>query len=146
MSDESDAHSKIEQVKRGDLSVAGTRLLRAVDEARDAFRELSSTGHLAIGGVGADRRGPEAELAVAIVDDAGTVLAADDGAVVHELLGSLASSGREIAGLGVKGLIGAMVSIRPDASPKLVDDVALGTWIANVTMRNPGLVEVASSR
>lgn len=145
-SDESDVHSRIEQVKRGDLSVAGTRLLRAVDEARDAFRELSSTGYLAIGGVGADRRGPDAELAIAIVDDAGAILAADDGAVVHELLGSLASSGREIAGLGVKGLIGAMVSIRPDASPKLVDDVALGTWIANVTMRNPGLVEVASSR
>ena len=146
VSDESDAHSKIEQVKRGDLSAAGIRVLRAVDEAQDAFRGLSSTGHLAIGGVGADRRGPEAELAVAIVDDAGTILAADDGAVVHALLASLASSTREIAGLSVKGLIGAMVSIRPDASPKLVDDVALGTWIANVTMRNPGLVEVASSR
>lgn len=146
VSDESDAHSKIEQVKRGDLSAVGIRVLRAVDEAQDAFRGLSSTGHLAIGGVGADRRGPEAELAVAIVDDAGTILAADDGAVVHALLASLASSTREIAGLSVKGLIGAMVSIRPDASPKLVDDVALGTWIANVTMRNPGLVEVASSR
>ncbi|MFM9128535.1 MAG: 5'-3' exonuclease H3TH domain-containing protein, partial [Candidatus Limnocylindrus sp.] len=70
VSDESDAHSKIEQVKRGDLSAAGIRVLRAVDEAQDAFRGLSSTGHLAIGGVGADRRGPEAELAVAIVDDA----------------------------------------------------------------------------
>jgi len=145
-SDESDAHSKIEQVKRGDLAAAGVRVLGAVDEARDAFRGLSSTGHLAIGGVGADRRGPEAELAIAIVDDAGTILAADDGAVVHALLESLASSKREIAGLGVKGLIGAMVSIRPDASPQLIDDVALGTWIANVTMRNPGLVEVASSR
>lgn len=145
-SDESDAHSKIEQVKRGELAAAGIRVLRAADEARDAFRGLSSTGHLAIGGVGADRRGPEAELAIAIVDDAGTILAADDGAVVHALLESLASSKREVAGLGVKGLIGAMVSIRPDASPQLIDDVALGTWIANVTMRNPGLVEVASSR
>jgi len=144
--DESDAHSKIEQVKRGDLAAAGIRVLRAADEARDAFRGLAAEGHLAIGGVGADRRGPEAELAIAIVDDAGTILAADDGAVVHALLESLAGSGREIAGLGVKGLIGAMVSIRPDASPHLVDDVALATWIANVTMRNPGLVEVASAR
>ncbi len=144
--DESDAHAKIEQVKRGDLAAAGIRVLRATDEARDAFRGLSPQGHLAIGGVGADRRGPEAELAIAIVDDAGTILAADDGAVVHALLESLASSNREIAGLGVKGLIGAMVSIRPDASPHLVDDVALATWIANVTMRNPGLVEVASTR
>jgi DNA polymerase-1 len=144
--DESDAHSKIEQVKRGDLAAAGIRVLRAADEARDAFRGLAAEGHLAIGGVGADRRGPEAELAIAIVDDAGTILAADDGAVVHALLESLAGSGREIAGLGVKGLIGAMVSIRPDASPHLIDDVALATWIANVTMRNPGLVEVASAR
>ncbi|MBJ7335643.1 MAG: DNA polymerase I [Chloroflexi bacterium] len=144
--DESDAHSKIEQVKRGDLAAAGIRVLRAADEARDAFRGLSPQGHLAIGGVGADRRGPEAELAIAIVDDAGTILAADDGAVVHALLESLASSTREIAGLGVKGLIGAMVSIRSEASPRLIDDVALATWIANVTMRNPGLVEVASAR
>lgn len=144
--DESDAHSKIEQVKRGDLAAAGVRVLGAVHEARDAFRGLSAEGHLAIGGVGADRRGPEAELAIAIVDDAGTILAADDGAVVHALLESLASSKREIAGLGVKGLIGAMVSIRPESSPRLIDDVALGTWIANVTMRNPGLVEVASAR
>jgi DNA polymerase-1 len=144
--DESDVHAKIEQVKRGELAAAGIRVLRAADEARDAFRGLSPQGHLAIGGVGADRRGPEAELAIAIVDDAGTILAADDGAVVHALLESLANSKREIAGLAVKGLIGAMVSIRPDASPHLVDDVALGTWIANVTMRNPGLVEVASAR
>ena len=144
--DESDVHAKIEQVKRGELAAAGVRVLRAADEARDAFRGLATEGHLAIGGVGADRRGPEAELAIAIVDDAGTILAADDGAVVHALLESLASSKREIAGLGVKGLIGAMVSIRPDASPLLIDDVALGTWIANVTMRNPGLVEVASAR
>jgi DNA polymerase-1 len=144
--DESDAHVKIEQVKRGELAAAGIRVLRAADEARDAFRGLSAQGHLAIGGVGADRRGPEAELAIAIVDDAGTILAADDGAVVHALLESLASSNREIAGLGIKGLIGAMVSIRPDSSPHLVDDVALGTWISNVTMRNPGLVEVASAR
>jgi len=144
--DESDAHVKIEQVKRGELAAAGIRVLRAADEARDAFRGLSARGHLAIGGVGADRRGPEAELAIAIVDDAGTILAADDGAVVHALLESLASSNREIAGLGIKGLIGAMVSIRPDSSPHLVDDVALGTWISNVTMRNPGLVEVASAR
>jgi DNA polymerase I len=144
--DESDAHSKIEQVKRGDLAAAGIRVLRAADEARDAFRGLAAEGHLAIGGVGADRRGPEAELAIAIVDDAGTILAADDGAVVHALLESLANSKREISGLAVKGLIGAMVSIRPESSPRLVDDVALGTWIANVTMRNPGLVEVASAR
>jgi DNA polymerase-1 len=144
--DESDAHSKIEQVKRGDLAAAGIRVLRAADEARDAFRGLAAEGHLAIGGVGADRRGPEAELAIAIVDDAGTILAADDGAVVHALLESLANSKREIAGLAVKGLIGAMVSIRPESSPRLIDDVALATWIANVTMRNPGLVEVASAR
>jgi len=144
--DESDAHAKIEQVKRGELAAAGIRVLRAADEARDAFRGLSAQGHLAIGGVGADRRGPEAELAIAIVDDAGTILAADAGAVVHALLESLASSNREIAGLGIKGLIGAMVSIRPDSSPHLVDDVALGTWISNVTMRNPGLAEVASAR
>jgi DNA polymerase-1 len=65
---------------------------------------------------------------------------------VHALLESLANSKREIAGLAVKGLIGAMVSIRPESSPRLIDDVALGTWIANVTMRNPGLVEVASAR
>lgn len=144
--DEAESHTKIEQVKRGAFAAAGIRVLRAPDEARDAFRGLSAEGHLAIGGVGADRRGPEAELAIAIVDDAGTILAADDGAVVHALLASLASSKRDIAGLAVKGLIGAMVSIRPDASPRLIDDVALGTWIANVTMRNPGLVEVASSR
>jgi len=144
--DESDAHAKIEQVKRGELAAAGISVLRAADEARDAFRGLAADGHLAIGGVGADRRGPEAELAIAIVDDAGTILAADDGAVVHALLEALANSKRDIAGLGVKGLIGAMVSIRPEASPHLIDDVALGTWIANVTMRNPGLVEVASAR
>ncbi|MEY3683349.1 MAG: hypothetical protein RIS62_59 [Chloroflexota bacterium] len=144
--DETDAHAKIEQVKRGELAAAGVRVLRSAEEARDAFRGLAQHGHLAIGGVGADRRGPEAELAIAIVDDAGTILAADDGAVVHALLQSLASSQREIAGLAVKGLIGAMVSIRPEASPRLIDDVALGTWIANVTMRNPGLVEVASAR
>lgn len=144
--DETDAHAKIEQVKRGELAAAGIRILRSAEEARDAFRRLAQHGHLAIGGVGADRRGPEAELAIAIVDDAGTILAADDGAVVHALLQSLASSQREIAGLAVKGLIGAMVSIRPEASPRLIDDVALGTWIANVTMRNPGLVEVASAR
>ncbi|MFZ9767394.1 MAG: DNA polymerase I [Candidatus Limnocylindrus sp.] len=144
--DETDAHAKIEQVKRGELAAAGIRILRSAEEARDAFRRLAQHGHLAIGGVGADRRGPEAELAIAIVDDAGTILAADDGAVVHALLQSLASSQREIAGLAVKGLIGAMVSIRPEASPRLIDDVALGTWISNVTMRNPGLVEVASAR
>jgi DNA polymerase-1 len=144
--DESDAHTKIEQVKRGELAAAGIRVLRAADEARDAFRGLAADGHLAIGGVGADRRGPEAELAIAIVDDGGTILAADDGAVVHALLEALANSKRDIAGLGVKRLIGAMVSIRPEASPHLIDDVALGTWIANVTMRNPGLVEVASAR
>ena len=144
--DESDAHTKIEQVKRGELAAAGIRVLRAADEARDAFRGLAADGYLAIGGVGADRRGPEAELAIAIVDDGGTILAADDGAVVHALLEALANSKRDIAGLGVKGLIGAMVSIRPEASPHLIDDVALGTWIANVTMRNPGLVEVASAR
>ena len=144
--DESDAHTKIEQVKRGELAAAGIRVLRAADEARDAFRGLAADGYLAIGGVGADRRGPEGELAIAIVDDGGTILAADDGAVVHALLEALANSKREIAGLAVKGLIGAMVSIRPEASPRLIDDVALGTWIANVTMRNPGLVEVASAR
>ncbi|MFZ9846440.1 MAG: 5'-3' exonuclease H3TH domain-containing protein, partial [Candidatus Limnocylindrus sp.] len=144
--DETDAHAKIEQVKRGELAAAGIRILRSAEEARDAFRRLAQHGHLAIGGGGADRRGPEAELAIAIVDDAGPILAADDGAVVHALLQSLASAQREIAGLAVKGLIGAMVSIRPEASPRLIDDVALGTWISNVTMRNPGLVEVASAR
>ena len=144
--DESDAHTKIEQVKRGDLAGAGVRILGAADEARDAFRGLASTGLFAIGGVGADRRGPNAEPALAIADDDGTILATDDGAVVHALLESLANSTREIAGLGVKALIGAMVSIQPESSPRLIDDVALGTWIANVTMRNPGLVEVASAR
>lgn len=146
VADEGDVHSKIEQVKRGEFATAGIRILRATEEAQEAFRALSAQGILAIGGVGADRRGPGHEVALAIADEAGTILATDVGAVVHSLLDSLARSHRELAGLGVKRLIGAIVSIRPEVSPNLVDDVALGTWIANVTMRNPGLIEVASAR
>ena len=144
--EETETHAKIEQAKRGELGGAGVRVLSSVAEAREAFRGRAATGVLTIGGVGADRRGPEAELAIAIADDAGSVIAADDAPVVHALLESLADAGREIAGLAVKGLIGAMVAIRPSVSPRLVDDVALATWISNVTMRNPGLHEVASAR
>ncbi|NBO52338.1 MAG: DNA polymerase I [bacterium] len=144
--DVSEVHSQIEKVKRGDLAAAGIRQIRTSDEARTAFRSLSARGTLAVGSVGVDRRGPGAELALAIADDSGAVIAADVGGAAHALLEALADADREFVGLGAKGWIGAMLAIRPTAAPRLVDDVALGTWIANVTMRNPGLVEVASAR
>ena len=58
------------------------------------------------------------------------------------LLAALASSQREIVGLGAKGIVGAMLAIAPERSACLVDDAALGTWIANVALRNPGMTGV----
>ena len=137
--------ARIEAAKRGDLSDVGARRVEAPDAVR-AFSELHARGPLAVGAVGVDRRGPGARLALAILDGAGKAIYADDGEGVHALLAALAASQREIVGLGTKGLVGAMLAIAPERSAHLVDDVALGTWIANVTLRNPGLHEVAAAR
>ena len=106
---------------------------------------MAKDGALAIGGVGIDRRGPSGPLAIALLDVDGSLIYADDGTAVHALLRALAASEREIVGLGAKGIVGAMLAIAPERAARLVDDVALGTWIDNVTLRNPGLDEVAAA-
>ena len=138
--------TQIEALKRGDLAAAGALHLNSVSEAEQRFSTLASSGALALGGHGVDRRGPRGPIALAIADERGALLVAEDPIVVHRLLALIASSGRELVGLGIKDLFGALIAIGADKAPHLVDDVALGTWIGNVTLRNPGLIEVAASR
>ena len=137
--------SRIEAAKRGEISAVDARRVTA-DDAAAAFDGMAKDGALAIGGVGIDRRGPSGPLAIALLDVDGSLIYADDGTAVHALLRALAASEREIVGLGAKGIVGAMLAIAPERAARLVDDVALGTWIGNVTLRNPGLHEVAAAR
>ena len=134
-----------EAAKRGEISAVDARRVTA-DDAAAAFDGMAKDGALAIGGVGIDRRGPSGPLAIALLDVDGSLIYADDGTAVHALLRALAASEREIVGLGAKGIVGAMLAIAPERAARLVDDVALGTWIGNVTLRNPGLHEVAAAR
>ena len=138
--------TQIEALKRGDLAAAGALHLNSVSEGEQRFSTLSTDGVLSLGGYGVDRRGPRGPIALAIADERGALLVAEDPNVVHRLLTLVAGSGRELVGLGIKDLFGALIAIGADEAPHLVDDVALGTWISNVTLRNPGLVEVAASR
>ena len=138
--------TQIEALKRGDLAAAGALHLNSVSEGEQRFSTLSTNGVLSLGGYGVDRRGPRGPIALAIADERGALLVAEDPNVVHRLLTLIARSGRELVGLGIKDLFGALIAIGADEAPHLVDDVALGTWISNVTLRNPGLVEVAASR
>ena len=138
--------AQIEALKRGDLAAAGALHLNSVSEGEQRFSTLSTNGVLSLGGYGVDRRGPRGPIALAIADERGALLVAEDPSVVHRLLTLIARSGRELVGLGIKDLFGALIAIGADEAPHLVDDVALGTWISNVTLRNPGLVEVAASR
>ena len=138
--------TQIEALKRGDLAAAGALHLNSVSEGEQRFSTLSTNGALSLGGYGVDRRGPRGPIALAIADERGALLVAEDPNVVHRLLTLIARSGRELVGLGIKDLFGALIAIGADEAPHLVDDVALGTWISNVTLRNPGLVEVAASR
>ena len=138
--------TQIEALKRGDLAAAGALHLNSVSEGEQRFSTLSTNGVLSLGGYGVDRRGPRGPIALAIADERGALLVAEDPNVVHRLLTLIARSGRELVGLGIKDLFGALIAIGADEAPHLVDDVALGTWIGNVTLRNPGLVEVAASR
>jgi len=138
--------TQIEALKRGDLAAAGALHLNSVSEGEQRFSTLSTNGVLSLGGYGVDRRGPRGPIALAIADERGALLVAEDPNVVHRLLTLVAGSGRELVGLGIKDLFGALIAIGADEAPHLVDDVALGTWISNVTLRNPGLVEVAASR
>ena len=138
--------TQIEALKRGDLAAAGALHLNSVSEGEQRFSTLSTNGVLSLGGYGVDRRGPRGSIALAIADERGALLVAEDPSVVHRLLTLVAGSGRELVGLGIKDLFGALIAIGADEAPHLVDDVALGTWISNVTLRNPGLVEVAASR
>ena len=138
--------TQIEALKRGDLAAAGALHLNSVSEGEQRFSTLSTNGVLSLGGYGVDRRGPRGPIALAIADERGALLVAEDPSVVHRLLTLIARSGRELVGLGIKDLFGALIAIGADEAPHLVDDVALGTWISNVTLRNPGLVEVAASR
>jgi hypothetical protein len=85
-------------------------------------------------------------MALAIADEEGGLITADDPAVIHRLLTLVAGAGRDLVGLGVKEIFGALLAIGADRPLRLVDDVALGSWIGNVTLRNPGLVEVAAAR
>lgn len=138
--------TQIEALKRGDLAAAGALHLNSVSEGEQRFSTLSTNGVLSLGGYGVDRRGPRGPIALSIADERGALLVAEDPNVVHRLLTLIARSGRELVGLGIKDLFGALIAIGADKAPHLVDDVALGTWISNVTLRNPGLVEVAASR
>ena len=138
--------AQIEALKRDDLATAGALHLNSVSEAEQRFGALATVGALALGGHGVDRRGPRGPIALAIADERGALLVAEDPGVVHRLLTLIAGSGRELVGLGIKDLFGALIAIGADDAPHLIDDVALGTWIGNVTLRNPGLIEVAASR
>jgi DNA polymerase-1 len=141
-----DHGAQIEAIKRGDLAAAGAIHVQTPDEATRRMSELLPRGVLALGGEGVDRRGPSGPIALALADEAGGLIVADDPVVIHRLLTLVAAAGRDLVGLGVKEIIGALLAIGAERPPRLVDDVALGSWIGNVTLRNPGLVEVAAAR
>ena len=141
-----DYGAQIEAIKRGDMAAAGAALVQTPDEATRRMGGLLSHGVLALGGEGVNRRGPTGPIALAIADEGGGLILADDPVVIHRLLTLVAAAGRELIGLGVKEIYGALLAIGAERPPRLVDDVALGSWISNVTLRNPGLVEVAAAR
>lgn len=141
-----DHGAQIEAIKRGDLAAAGAIHVQTPDEATRRMSELLPRGVLALGGEGVDRRGPSGPIALALADEAGGLIVADDPVVIHRLLTLVAAAGRDLVGLGVKEIFGALLAIGAERPPRLVDDVALGSWIGNVTLRNPGLVEVAAAR
>ena len=141
-----DYGAQIEAIKRGDMAAAGAALVQTPDEATRRMGGLLSHGVLAVGGEGVNRRGPTGPIALAIADEGGGLILADDPVVIHRLLTLVAAAGRELIGLGVKEIYGALLAIGAERPPRLVDDVALGSWISNVTLRNPGLVEVAAAR
>jgi DNA polymerase-1 len=141
-----DHGAQIEAIKRGDLAAAGAIHVQTPDEATRRMSELLPRGVLALGGEGVDRRGPSGPIALALADEGGGLIVADDPVVIHRLLTLVAAAGRDLVGLGVKEIIGALLAIGAERPPRLVDDVALGSWIGNVTLRNPGLVEVAAAR
>ena len=141
-----DHGAQIEAIKRGDLAAAGAIHIQTPDEATRRMSELLPRGVLALGGEGVDRRGPSGPIALALADEAGGLIVADDPVVIHRLLTLVAATGRNLVGLGVKEIFGALLAIGAERPPRLVDDVALGSWIGNVTLRNPGLVEVAAAR
>ena len=138
--------AQIEAIKRGDMAAAGAALVKTPDEATRRMGGLLSHGVLAVGGEGVNRRGPTGPIALAIADEGGGLILADDPVVIHRLLTLVAAAGRELIGLGAKEIYGALLAIGAERPPRLVDDVALGSWISNVTLRNPGLVEVAAAR
>ncbi|MFZ9882775.1 MAG: DNA polymerase I [Candidatus Limnocylindrus sp.] len=141
-----DYGAQIEAIKRGDMAAAGAALVQTPDEATRRMGGLLSHGVLAVGGEGVNRRGPTGPIALAIADEGGGLILADDPVVIHRLLTLVAAAGRELIGLGAKEIYGALLAIGAERPPRLVDDVALGSWISNVTLRNPGLVEVAAAR
>ena len=141
-----DYGAQIEAIKRGDMAAAGAALVQTPDEATRRMGGLLSHGVLALGGEGVNRRGPTGPIALAIADEGGGLILADDPVVIHRLLTLVAAAGRELIGLGVKEIYGALLAIGSERPPRLVDDVALGSWISNVALRNPGLVEVAAAR
>ena len=141
-----DYGAQIEAIKRGDMAAAGAALVQTPDEATRRMGGLLSHGVLAVGGEGVNRRGPTGPIALAIADEGGGLILADDPVIIHRLLTLVAAAGRELIGLGVKEIYGALLAIGAERPPRLVDDVALGSWISNVTLRNPGLVEVAAAR
>ena len=137
--------AQIEALKRGDLAAAKLRLASSPSEAEREFESLASGGVIALGSFGVDRRGPRGPIALALADESGRLLVAEAPESVHRLLTLIAASERPLVGLGIKDLLGALIAIGTDRAPQLVDDVALGTWIDNVTLRNPGLDEVAAA-
>ena len=137
---------RIEQVKRGEIASTEVRILQDERDAATALAHLKTDGALGVGAVGVDRRGPAGRLALVMCDASGNSIAAEEPAVVHALLAALVAAHRPFATLGGKAIVGALVEIAPTESPNIVDDVALGTWLANVTTRNPGLHEVAAAR
>ena len=141
-----DQSAQIEAIKRGDLAAAGVLHVQSPEDAARLFGALRTHGVLALGGEGVNRRGPSGPMALAVADEEGGLITADDPAVIHRLLTLVAGAGRDLVGLGVKEIFGALLAIGADRPLRLVDDVALGSWIGNVTLRNPGLVEVAAAR
>ncbi|MEY4388751.1 MAG: polymerase [Chloroflexota bacterium] len=141
-----DLAARIEAVKRGDLAQLGMRIADARDDAPALLRALDASAPVGVGSVGVDRRGPSGPVALVLADAHGNTVGSEEPAAIHALLAALAASHRPFIGLGAKGVVGALAEIAPAESPLLLDDVALGTWISNVTVRNPGLREVATAR
>ena len=117
-----DLGARIEAAKRGERAAVGARHVTEGD-AVAAFESLAGDGVLAVGAVGVDRRGPQGPIALAVLDAAGALIYADDGAAVHALLAALAASGREFAGLGAKGIVSAMLAIAPESPAHLIDEI-----------------------